>query len=251
MSTFEKIRINEIVPEQLRETAKNLIDFLKVYYSEDDNPTSYIEFLTKNRDVDQLANTTFLNALAQTVAPGVPDSSVVEKTFLLKRLVDYYNLKGTDRSIVIFFQLFYDKLVEVTYPWERVLETSSARFTGNQTLRIIGNSNTDPYELVGKQVEQKTSFGLVRAQAKVERVTIEQFDETFFVLHFSEGTIFGTFVEKENITYNNIAYGTAYKSLQEIKINSGGKGFEIGDILFLDYQPLTTFKAKVISTGVF
>ena len=31
MANFEKIRVDELLPEQLRETAKNLIDFLKIF----------------------------------------------------------------------------------------------------------------------------------------------------------------------------------------------------------------------------
>jgi len=247
MANFEKIRVDELVPEQLRETAKNLIDFLKVYYSETANPTTFIDFLTKNRDVDQLTNEKFLDALAQTVAAGVPDSAVVQKSFLLKRLVDYYNLKGTERSIIIFFQLFYDKVVTVYYPWENVFETSSSRFSENKAIRIKKVDGVDLQDIVGQTIEQKNEFGLVLAQGKVKGFTIEQYDETLHNIDFDAGTTAGLFLENEKIYFNGVEYGSAYKSLQEIEVIDGGKGYELNDVLFLDYEPLSTFKARVIS----
>lgn len=249
MANFEKIRVDELVPEQLRETAKNLIDFLKVYYSETANPTTFIDFLTKNRDVDQLSDEKFLDALAQTVAAGVPDSAVVQKSFLLKRLVDYYNLKGTERSIIIFFQLFYDKVVTVYYPWKNVFETSAARYSENKSIRIKKKDGADLNDLIGKTIEQKNEFGLVLAQGKVKSFSVEQFDETLHILDFDVGTTAGLFVENEKIYFDNTEYGSAYKSLQEIEVISGGQGYEIGDILFLDFEPLASFKAKVVSTN--
>ena len=92
MRGLEKIRIDELVPEQLRDVAQNLIDFLKVYYSQDVNPTTFIEEITQSRDIDRVASDAFLEKLAETIAKDVPDSAVVQKTFLLKRLVDYFNL---------------------------------------------------------------------------------------------------------------------------------------------------------------
>ena len=254
MSTpFEEIRVDELIPEQLRETASNLINFLKVYYAqEDNNPTALIDFLTKNRDVDQIANEKFLNALGETVAKGIPDSAVVEKAFLLKRLVDYYNLKGTNKSIIIFFQLFYDKLVEVIYPWDYVLETSSARYEENKTLRILpsaGVTTLDIFNLIGKTIEQKNAVGLSIAESKVRRVTVEQYEEQIFTLHLEDNTISGSFSANEKIFSDNVAIGTAYLSLSEIVPLTGGTGFERGDILFVDYQPLSTFQARVSSVG--
>ena len=85
MASFEDIRVDELVPEQIRDSAQNLIDFLEVYYENDANPALIIDFIQQNRDVDRIANENFLQTLGETVAKGLPDSSVVQKTFLLKR----------------------------------------------------------------------------------------------------------------------------------------------------------------------
>jgi hypothetical protein len=167
MQGLEKIRIDELIPEQLRDVAQNLIDFLKVYYSQDVNPTTFIEEITQSRDIDRVANDSFLEQLAQTIAKDVPDSAIVQKTFLLKRLVDYYNLKGTNQSITIFFQLFYDKLAKVYEPWTDVLETSSNNIGSNKLIRVRPLEGKNIFELQEKEITLENEFGTILASGRI------------------------------------------------------------------------------------
>ena len=110
MKNLENIRIDELLPDQLRETAANLLAFLKVYYTQqnqDSAPTQLIQFLNENQDLDRVADDKFINTIADSIAKDIPKSVHVERTRLLKRLVDYYNLKGTKRSIEIFFRFLF------------------------------------------------------------------------------------------------------------------------------------------------
>ena len=250
MQGLEKIRIDELIPEQLRDVAQNLIDFLKVYYSEDVNPTKYIEELTQSRDIDKVANDDFLEQLAQTIAKDIPDSAVVQKTFLLKRLVDYYNLKGTNQSVIIFFQLFYDKVAKVFEPWNVVLESSSNKISENKFIRIRPASGQDPLSLEGKDITLENEFGTILASGKVNRVSVEQYEEVLYTLHFDTGSTTGAFSKDISVKSDDVIYGTSVESLQSINIIEGGSGFDKGDILFLKDEPLTTFEAKLISTDI-
>lgn len=250
MKGLEKIRVDELVPEQLRDVAQNLIDFLKVYYSQDVNPTTFIEEITQSRDIDQVANDAFLEKLAETIAKDIPDSSVVQKTFLLKRLVDYYNLKGTNQSVVIFFQLFYDKMAIVFEPWSKVLETSSNNIGANKLVRVRPIEGKNIFELEGKDITLQNEFGIVLASGYVQRISIEQYDELLYVIHFDSGSTTGLFTPGYNIINNNEIYGTSVESLQSINILDGGSGYERGDILYLKDAALTSFQAKIISTDI-
>ena len=250
MKGLEKIRIDELVPEQLRDVAQNLIDFLKVYYSQDVNPTTFIEEITQSRDIDRVANDSFLEQLAQTIAKDVPDSAVVQKTFLLKRLVDYYNLKGTNQSITIFFQLFYDKMATVYEPWTNVLETSSNNIGSNKLARVRPLEGKNLFELEDKEITLENEFGTVLASGYIQRISIEQYEELLYVFHFDSGSTTGLFTPGFNIIYNGNIYGTSVESLQSVNIVDGGSGYERGDILFLKDKPLTTFQAKIISTDI-
>ena len=237
MKGLEKIRIDEIVPEQLRDVAQNLIDFLKVYYSQDVNPTTFVEEITQSRDIDRVASDAFIGKLAETIAKDVPDSVVVQKTFLLKRLVDYYNLKGTNQSIIIFFQLFYDKLAKVYEPWSNVLETSSNNIGSNKFVRIRPIEGEDVYELEGKVITLENEFGAILASGYVQRISIEQYEELLYTLHFDSGSTTGLFTPGFNIINDGNIYGTTIETLQSVNIIEGGSGYERGDILFLKYKP--------------
>lgn len=249
MSSFEDIRVDELIPEQLRETAQNLIDFLKVYYTEDNNPTHFIDFITKNRDLDQITDEKFIDALANTIAKGIPSSSAISRTFLLKRLVDNYNLKGTEKSIHLFFQLFYDRIIEVTYPWEKVFETSSANYNKNYLIRIRPSNNVDVNDLINKKIQQKNELGVILAEGFVNRITIENYEEKLVSLHFEPKTTSGLFLENEKIYYDGVEYGESYRSLKEVIVKNSSSGFEIGDIISLEGEDSSTFYLNVRSVN--
>ena len=247
---LENTRLEELLPEQLRGTATNLLAFLDNYYTQENlsnAPSQLISFINQNQDLDRVADETFVNALAQTIAKDVSISSVTNRTFLLKRLVDYYNLKGTSKSILIFFQLFYNMIVEVEEPYKKILVPSGSNYDKNEGIRII--SSTDPNELVGTLIVSKNPFGLITGQAIVDRVTKEEYDEDLYTLTFDAGTRNGAFFINDKIFSNDVEYGQIYKSLSKINITQRGRKFEVGDILFIDNIGNNTFKAKVQNTG--
>ena len=145
MNNLEKIRIDELVPEQLRDTASNLLSFLKEYYTQqnqDSAPTQLIQFLNDNQDLDKVTDDKFISAIADSIAKDIPKSIHVERTRLLKRLVDYYNLKGTKRSITLFFNLFFNKTITIKEPWDSVLIPSDGRFSTKPFVRIVALSKS-------------------------------------------------------------------------------------------------------------
>ena len=248
---LENTRLEELLPEQLRGTATNLIAFLDNYYTQEnlaDAPSQLISFINKNQDLDQVTDEKFVDALAQTVAKNISTSSVTERTFLLKRLVDYYNLKGTEKSILIFFQLFYNMIVQIEEPYKKILVPSGSNFQKNESIRIVSSGN-DLQDLLGKLIVSKNIFGLITGQAIVDRITKEEYDEDIYTLHFDNGTRSGSFFVKDRIFLGDKQYGTSYRSLAEIKIIDGGRKFQSGDVLFLDNIGQNTFRAKVQNVG--
>tara|TARA_E500000318_G_scaffold44211_1_gene41790 strand:+ start:7063 stop:9114 length:2052 start_codon:yes stop_codon:yes gene_type:complete len=254
MKNLEKVRINELIPEQLRETASNLVSFLKVYYTqqnETDAPTQLLSFIDENHDLDRIDNERFIDALAQSVAKDVPKSDVVERTRLLKRLVDYYNAKGTEKSVKIFFKLFFNKLVRVAEPWDLVLFPSDGRFEKNIFVRAVPNSpNAITSSLIGKRIFQLNDFNERSASGVVDRIEKKVYDETIVTLYLDQRTVFGTFNERNKlIDADGKEYGRFYRTLKNIRINPNntGTGYSIGDKLFLDTRNNSSFEAFVTS----
>jgi hypothetical protein len=249
---LENTRLQELLPEQLRGTASNLIAFLDNYYTQENvsnAPSSLISLINENQDLDRVLDETFVESLAQTIAKNVSASVVTERTFLLKRLVDYYNLKGTSKSIIIFFQLFYNKIVEVEEPYLKVIVPSGSKYNQNRFLRIVTESGRDANDLKGTLISQQNEFGLVTGSGIVDRVSKEEYDEDIFTLHFDAGTASGSFFPGNKVYLNDVCYGKGYKTLKDIEIVSGGTRNQVGDILFIDEIGKNTFKAKVEAIG--
>ena len=250
MNNLEKIRIDELVPEQLRDTAANLLSFLKEYYtqqSQDSAPTQLIQFLNDNQDLDKVTDDKFISAIADSIAKDIPKSVHVERTRLLKRLVDYYNLKGTKRSITLFFNLFFNKTITIKEPWDSVLIPSDGRFSTKPFVRIVADSpNSVPTSIIGKTVFQKNKYGVNDAQGFVNKIEKRDYDETIYTVYFDASSVVGTFISGQKlINSDNFNYGTLYRSLSSVTINNGGTGYKVGDRLFLDTRDNTSFELVV------
>jgi hypothetical protein len=252
MKNLETLRINELLPEQLRSTAQNLIDFLKVYYTQqntDSAPTQLVDFINSNQDLDRVADDKFISALADSIAKDLPKSIHVERTRLLKRLVDYYNIKGTKRSIEVFFKLFFNKNIRITEPWDSVLIPSDGRYKKNFFIRVVGNSPAAINDtIVGKRVFQRNEFSDITSSALVKSIEKQEYDETIHTLFFDELSITGKFVSNSDLILDNQALlGKIYKTLSNVKVIAGGTNYKIGDRFFLNTNDNTSFELRVDS----
>jgi hypothetical protein len=255
MKNLEKIRIDELLPEQLRNTAKNLIDFLKVYYTQqntDSAPTQLIEFINQNQDLDRVADNKFISALSDSIAKDLPKSAYVERTRLLKRLVDYYNIKGTKRSIEIFFKLFFNKNIVINEPWENVLVPSDGRFNKNFFIRVVPTTPTSITDaLIGKRVFQRNQYFDKSSSGLIRNIEKEEYDETIHTLYLDSLSISGTFIEGNDLVdENNVVLGKIYRTLSKVNILNGGSGYGIGDRFYLNTFDNTTFQLRVENVDI-
>ena len=141
----ESTRVDTLIPQQLREGSAELVKFLSEYYIGENDTTlsaqdstyidvasSLIQNLAKNRDLDRVTQTQFIEELAFEVAKNIPTSNVVARKFLIKRLVDYYEVRGNKKMLNAFFRLFFNKEVKLFEPWNQVLIPSSGDFRTSQ-----------------------------------------------------------------------------------------------------------------------
>jgi len=268
MSNYESSRVNSLIPEFLKESSANLVAFLKEYYENEydkeffasrteneeyvDVASSLISNITKNRDLDQVSESAFIEELAQSVAKNIPGSSVVTRKFLIKRLVDYYDVRGNTQMIDAFFRLFFNKAVSVDKPFDRVLIPSSGHYESNLFLRTFNNTNNLPDDTISKRIFQKTERGSIIAQGLVSSIKVNKYDEKITFFKFQERTVTGVFKEGVDVQYEDDngqikSIGKPYRTLKSISINKRGTGYKLGDRLFLQDRTDVTFYAKVIS----
>ena len=125
--TKETVRVQDLLPEDLREKSANLIQLLKDYYihiNESGQASYEINSINASRDIDT-ADTLFLDKIQKEIAAAIPKTIVANRVSLYKNLVRYYSVRGSQDSIELFFRIIFNDSVEVYYPREDMLIPSS------------------------------------------------------------------------------------------------------------------------------
>jgi hypothetical protein len=138
--------VSKHIPEFLKDQNPLFLLFLKYYYQyleQDFHAQEIIQNLSSYGDIDRTVPS-FVNYFIQNYGKKLPASSLVDKKFLLKRLNDLYESKGSVLSFQTLFRILYDDQITVEFPYENVLRPSDGEYVsrfcvGVETLS--GNPN--------------------------------------------------------------------------------------------------------------
>ena len=121
---------------QLRESSETLIELLSDYYNylnQQDQTSDIFNRIVSEQDIDE-TSLSYLDRLQNEIAKTVPDSKRMDKVSLYKRIVKYYSIRGSEESVLVFFRIFFDELVEVTYPKDFLLKPSSGNWKNSDKI---------------------------------------------------------------------------------------------------------------------
>ena len=240
-----KPKVSTLVPQQLPEFVRNeygtFVSFLQAYY--DYLETTQLD-ITTLRDVDTTLDS-FLVYFRDELLSKFPLNSAVDQRFLMKRVKDLYNAKGTESAVKLLFELIYGKQVSVFYPSTQVLRPSDNTWNQDTSLFVQINSG-NPDDIVGaivqiisnNKITQVTVQSRQNVQVEVERgieisSTIYEYliDRRFF------GDIqIGDIVRYENKEAGISFSGTILPTTSSLQILEPGTGFKVGDV-----YPITNF----------
>ena len=100
------------------------------------NPSYVLNNIEQAMDVDE-TTAEYIDLMQKELAPIVPSNSKIDKRNLLKLIVNFYLIRGTDDSIKTFFRIFFNEQVEVTYPWDETFRLSEGNW--NASTQSYGN----------------------------------------------------------------------------------------------------------------
>ena len=126
----ERTKVRELIPQYLRDGASNLISFMEEYYDylNREGFASYeLGHAIAENDID-FTSEKYLDAIQGEIAKVVPNSTVVDRNTLYKRIIHYYRIKGTPESVNVFFQIMFDSIVEVYYPSDNLFKLSAGTY---------------------------------------------------------------------------------------------------------------------------
>lgn len=242
MSTTRiKEKLSSIVSSQLPEFIQNdystFVAFIEAYYRFLEQDRGAYELIQNARSYSDIDSTTeaFVNYFLKNYAKDIPLSALANKRFLVKKIRDLYESKGSELSFKLLFNILFDKDVFVNYPHEYVLRASDGRWSQRQSLRIetLAGDRTDltdrslTYTLNG--VVYQTP--IVSTRNLTNNLTEVFFDPDFAAPNYLDSTLIYVYSGTTEI-FSGIIRPTTVSAL----VSTPGTGFRRGQIFNINYQ---------------
>lgn len=185
--TKELVRVQSLIPQEIQPNAENFIELLEDYYSylnEQGNPSNEIAGIDSSRDID-IADYAYLDKIQKEIAIVIPRAITVDRVNLYKNLIQYYSIRGSKDSIVLFFKILFNDNAEVYYPKESLLIPSSGSWS-EDTLQYTSRKGflSDSIKLQDSYFYQEFSYVIRTGQ------NISAWADTFNKLVHPAGFIF-------------------------------------------------------------
>lgn len=219
----ETTRTSTLIPEQLLNNAKGLVNLLQDYYNylnTEGLPSYEINRIIDNQDIDRVS-ADYLDSIGAEIAKNVPNSKVLDQVSLYKKIVKFYSIRGSEESLYAFFRIFFDEIVSVIYPKERLFKLSDGDWdssTYSEEVEIIGNllsGNLDRTSLNSLFVVQD-SEGVEIGEGQLSNFV--DVDKSFDYDNVTDDLLIA-FDSKENLTSTSWISNTDYPWVGELNGN--------------------------------
>jgi hypothetical protein len=127
--TKESVRVESLLPQELRENSTRLTQLLEDYYifmNKGFQPSYELNSILEERDIDTAEH--YLEQIQKEIAATIPRSIQADKVKLYKNLVRFYNIRGSTESIETFFRILLEDEVEIYYPKNNMLIPSAGKW---------------------------------------------------------------------------------------------------------------------------
>lgn len=234
------ILIEEQLPEFIQTDYTMFVTFLKAYYEfleQNNQAQEILQDITKYSDIDKTSNE-LVSKFLKNYAHDLPQSEIANNRFLIKKIREIYNKKGTESAYEILFNILYKESINFFYPYDVVLKPSSGKWGTRYVLRIKQTNyrqnifDFENTEIVGKISKAKAIVN------KVIKIDLREYEVYELVL--DPKSIFGEFLRDEEIEatktilLTNANYSVSplsaqvYSIISKIDIIDGGVGYTKG-----------------------
>jgi len=233
------------LPTFAKESYPQFVDFITTYFEwldETDNFAEFINSYQENIDIDQ-AEDDFVEQFLIEFAGDIPSYDIqIPKKELVKLIREFYISKGTEDSFKFIFRILYNKDVNITYPRKLMLATSDNIYDGDFVMNITKSTNKEYFvnddsviyifdtisnykTIVDELLERVDILGNVYFQAFLSSFDSGLYDQQNMELK----------LEIDNVIYST----NVIETINEIEIVDNGKGYSIGDGIYIDNDPTT------------
>ena len=168
-------------------------------------------------------------------------------SFVVRNILDLYRRKGTSDGIELFFRLFYNESVLVSYPAEQMMKVSNSAWNTGNYLQLFPNDNefisaSGATYTYADLIAQNITGSVSRAKAAVNSINRIVINGILTPVVYIDGVqgVFDRFDEiLVNINGEVVSFGTIYGSLFAIDIDTdfaGTTGNKLGDQFIVESQ---------------
>jgi len=155
MVNKSSIFVAKQLPEFVQNEYPQFVAFLEAYYAfleQDDNANVFLLNAHTWQDIDDTLSI-FLPAFKKQYLTDFPKDVLVDERRLIKFIHQFFESKGTNKSIQFLFRVLFNVNIEVFNPSEFILRASDGLWIRNSAIKITtGELDTDPFELIGQKV---------------------------------------------------------------------------------------------------
>ncbi len=231
-------------PAIYKENGAELMEFAKAYYKWMETDTSASNYNSRRmfeyRDIATTSQEMIIFFQKKFLADLPLKPELVQ--FAVRNILDLYRSKGTEQGLKLFFRMFYEADVNITYPASKMLKVSASRWKSGTYLQLFANDNNfvsasglryTYADLIGRNITGSVS-GSKAAIDKINTVILNGIKVPLLFLD----RIKGTFEKYESIITNingeQVSFGIINGSLGSMAIDTnynGTTGNNVGDIL--------------------
>ena len=238
-------QLKDQLPDHIVSNYDAFVQFVEAYYEwmeQKNNPRYEGVRLGTYNDIDQTLDE-YIQYFRDTYIKDFPvklKDCVNEKT-VVKYAKDLYLAKGTKASFDLLFRILFDTTVDVSYPRDRLLRLSRSTFDDRQFIRIEPVLSVDESKLIenGLVVQRNPFTRTIKATALIDKVEYKHSESLdFYTLAVQD--VSGSFDDATPVEITTSGTTAAsyvaevFPTLNKLKINAGGTGYEVNDEVIVD-----------------
>ena len=163
------------IPDQFpgvyRENAELLVDFTEAYYEHVDTQSHNFRDAFIIRDIDTTYEA-FLLFFKNKYLTNLPYQNEDDMRFIIKHITELYRRKGTEESLRLLFNLFFEEEIEVFYPSSSILKLSDSKYGSDNYLEMKQVTSVKNYPISrGEKIRGDTS----KAEGFVDEIIFKVF----------------------------------------------------------------------------
>lgn len=241
MSTTRlKDKISSLVGSQLPDFVRSdytkFVSFVEAYYrflEQDEQAQEVIQNANSYSDIDRTTND-FVKYFLANYAKDIPESALLNKPLLVKRIKDLYESKGTELSFKLLFRVFFNETVSLEYPYENVLRPSDGVWEQSVSIRVLMTYGSAS-DLLNRYLKLSKKSRLYSSAI----LKIKDLGNSLYEIFFDNRSV-SPFVDGDIVTVSDandmIFKGIVKSTLTSYSILSPGLNFKIGQIFTVNVE---------------